>query len=147
MLTRKIKALFISNIGIHLNSSPVDQVPVASDFLESLLKNDSVAVGIATGGWGETAQMQLESAGFSIGTVPVCSANDAVSRVEIMTKARIKGGSTQALSISYFGDASWDKKACIELKWNLVLVGNRTDHHQRIDDFRIPEEALRLCAL
>ncbi len=55
--------------------------------------------------------------------------------------ARVKQGNTvlepisNNVSITYFGDASWDKKACAELNWNLVVVGDRTEHHQRINDY------------
>jgi len=143
----KIKASFIANIDSHLKSHPVEEVPGANRFLKGLSELNNVTVAIATGGWRETAELKLKSAGINFEQFPLCSANDAESRVDIMKQARLRAGKAQELSISYFGDASWDKKACAELGWNFILVGNRTDHHQNIRDFTQYEEALRLCTL
>lgn len=146
-ITKKVKASFISNIENHLNVYSVVEVPGASKFLKLLSEIDNVSVAIATGGWGETAELKLKSAGIGFEKVPLCSANDAESRVDIMKYARLTAGNSHASSISYFGDASWDKKACAELGWNFILVGNRTDHHHNIQDFTQYDEALRLCTL
>jgi phosphoglycolate phosphatase-like HAD superfamily hydrolase len=146
-ITKEVKASFISNIDNHLKVHPVAEVPGANRFLKELSELNNVTVAIATGGWGETAELKLKSAGISFEQFPLCSANDAESRVDIMKLARLRAGMAQELSISYFGDATWDKKACAELGWNFILVGNRTDHHQNIRDFTHYEEALRLCTL
>lgn len=146
-ITNRIKASFISNIENHLNVYPVAEVSGATKFLESLTEIENLSVAIATGGWGETAELKLKSAGISYEKVPLCSANDAESRVDIMKQARLRAGRHQASSISYFGDASWDKKACADLGWSFILVGDRADHHQNIQDFTQYDEALRLCTL
>ncbi len=142
-LTRRVKASFIARIEAHLQKNPVREVPGANAFITHLRDYEHVCLGIATGGWGETAIAKLNSAGIATKGLPLVSANDALSRVDIMNiaLARVKQGNTvlepisNNVSITYFGDASWDKKACAELNWNLVVVGDRTEHHQRINDY------------
>ena len=43
-----------------------------------------VAISFATGGWYESAILKLESAGIKISNIPIASANDHHSRIEIM---------------------------------------------------------------
>lgn len=146
-LTSKIKSTFISNIENHLKCNPVEQVPGANNFLAKLTEIQDVSVAIATGCWGETAELKLKSAGIDYQNFPLCSANDGLSRIDIMKSARAKAGNKTEQSISYFGDASWDKSACEELGWNFILVGNQTSHFQRIDTFNQLDQALRFCIL
>lgn len=146
-LTKSIKNTFIRNIETHLSYSPVNEVPGANEFLGILASLDGVSVAIATGGWGETAKLKLGSAGIDFENVPLCSANDAISRVDIMTLAKTKAGVQPEKRITYFGDAAWDKKACSDLGWNFVLVGNRIEHSQRIATFYQKSEAMQYCIL
>ncbi|GAK86810.1 hypothetical protein JCM19238_4418 [Vibrio ponticus] len=46
------------------------------------------------------------------------------------------------MPITYFGDAEWDVRACEELGVNLVVVGERVEHHQSIPNFNSLEQAL-----
>ena len=79
-------------------------------------------IAIATGCWRESALLKLESAGFGIDGIPVVTGDDSPVRVEIMRSALNKtGGDVQ--SVTYFGDAEWDQRACRELGWNFVAVG------------------------
>jgi len=146
-IIKRIKASFIANIENHLSTNPVAEVAGAGKFLKVISEIENVSVAIATGGWSETAELKLKSAGIGFEEIPLCSANDAESRVDIMKHARLRAGNPQASRISYFGDASWDKRACAELGWNFISVGKRTEHHQNIDDFTQYNEALRLCTL
>jgi hypothetical protein len=144
-LTEKIKTSFIRNINSHLVKSQVQEVPGANTFINNIRKRDDVAVAIATGGWGETARLKLKSAGINVEGIPLCSANDAISRVDIMTQAKFKASHAAAKRISYFGDASWDKKACAELGWNFISVGDRITHTLSIDSFQQSAEAMTYC--
>ncbi len=140
-LTRRIKSDFIELVHSHVQQQVVPEVSGAAAFIEFVKTKPDVRFGIATGGWGETAKLKLRSAGIDINGVDICSANDAISRVDIMKLALAKSGAKPRSKITYYGDATWDKKACLELDWNLVIVGNQVDHHQTIEDFSSPAKA------
>ncbi len=140
----KVKKIFIEKIRNHLEREPAEPVPGALDFFHKLKTDPCIALGIATGGWGETAILKLESAGFDISGVPLASSNDHYARIEIMQNAnnQIKQiTKTESGTPNYFGDAEWDKRACHELGYNFILVGNRTTHQNCIADFSDPEFA------
>jgi hypothetical protein len=48
---------------------------------------------------------------------------------------------------TYFGDGEWDKKACVGLGFNFVLVGKRAYHHQNIMDFENSSQAMAYIGL
>mgnify|MGYP000666067727 CR=1 FL=1 len=146
-LTSKIKSTFINKIESHLNDSPVDEIPGAKDFIDYLMSLEEVRVAIATGGWKETAELKLRSAGFTYQDIPLYSSNDSHSRVEIMKLADQKIGTPVANRVSYFGDASWDKEACSVLGWNFILVGNRTNQYKRIESFEEFNRVLQFCGI
>ncbi len=102
----------------------------------------NVIVSIATGGWYESAALKLRSAGIEINSIPIASSNDHISRVEIMKCAASKAIGQNVYPCTYFGDGSWDKKACAQLGFNFVLVGNKIKHHQHIASFQPFDQAL-----
>ena len=67
--------------------------------------------------------LKLDTAGFNLDGVPVASSDDSPSRVEIMQIALSRLGSDFE-SVTYFGDAEWDRRACQQLGWNFVAVGS-----------------------
>lgn len=138
-----VKAQFINNIEVYLNHTPAKEVPGARQFVEHLRSSEDYCVTIATGGWGETARMKLRSAGFDISNIVLTSSNDHHRRVEIMKLASSAASIKNSDSLTYFGDAQWDIDACTELGFNLVIVGDRTAHHQRIENFEHLESALK----
>ena len=146
-LTKKIKASFIENIHAHIKCESVEEISGAGEFIESLKSHERVCLGIATGGWVETAKLKLISAGFNISSIELSSANDAMSRVDIMRLALLKAGSEPPSEITYFGDAAWDKKACVELNWNFIQVAGHADYYQRIDDFKDQSKIMTYCGL
>ena len=143
----KVKNIFIENIRNHISQSPVQAIEGAIEFVNSLKKMSDVSLSIATGGWGETAIMKLNSAGYDIAKIPIASSNDHYSRIEIMKHALNKSGVTLNDNVTYFGDAEWDQHACEKLNINFVLVGNRTIHNQNIDNFRSCDEAYNYIGL
>ncbi|MCF2911196.1 hypothetical protein L1285_23125 [Pseudoalteromonas sp. DL2-H2.2] len=84
----------------------------------------------------------MESAGFDIEKLVIMSSNDHYSRIKIMEMARAEVDLNGNIPVTYFGDAQWDLKACDVLAVNLVIVGNRVSHHQRIQDFSCFDSAL-----
>jgi hypothetical protein len=131
-----VKPAFVAKIGEYLAAYPANEVAGAIDFFEHLKAESDIALSIATGGWGDTAFKKLKSAGFEFDGIPMASSNDNHSRTEIMKLASSVVINDQASSLTYFGDAEWDMRACSELGVNLVIVGNRVSHVQSISDFR-----------
>ena len=130
-----VKPIFISKINSYLKSNSVREVTGAIKFIEYLKSKSDIALSIATGGWRETAIAKLESAGFDLTNIPLASSNDHYSRTEIMKLAQNKANHQPHLSLTYFGDAEWDLKACKDLDINFVIIGSRTNHNQTINDY------------
>ncbi|HHE0351011.1 TPA: HAD hydrolase-like protein [Vibrio parahaemolyticus] len=137
-----VKPIFIRNVQQSVKASPAQEVFGAKKFVSYLLDSDKYVVSIATGGWGETAKIKLESAGFETEKLDIMSANDHYSRIKIMELAKSAVNQIGDYPVTYFGDAEWDLRACEELAVNVVIVGNRVNHYQRIQDFSCLDSAL-----
>ncbi len=131
----QVKSAFINNIKEHLIQYSAKEVPGAAEFITFLSKQNNVSLSIATGGWAETAQLKLASAGINVGSISIASSNDHYSRTEIMKFALNRAAVPPGYNLTYFGDAAWDKRACEDLQFNFVLVGNKIKHRQTIKDF------------
>ena len=118
-----IKAIFVGKIERHIETEgPFSTIHGAIEFFERTRASDARRVAIATGGWRESARLKLESAGFDIAGIPLVTSDDAWTRIEIMETALARlGGAFE--SVTYFGDAEWDRQACQSLGWNFVAVG------------------------
>ena len=131
----KIKQLFLADLKHAITATPIQEIPGAGSFIEYLQSIDNVIVSIATGGWYESATLKLKSAGIPFDSLPMCSSNDHISRIDIMTCATSKAGVKTSCPCTYFGDGNWDKDACQQLGYNFVAVGDSVEHHQSIANF------------
>ena len=99
----------------------------AVDLIDELRAAPGFAVGFATGGWGHTARMKLEHAGFNLEHAVLASSDDSEERAGVMQKCLdtldAKGNYFQR--IIYVGDAEWDVRATRELGWHFIGVGPR----------------------
>lgn len=136
IVTENIKSAFLEKIQGRLERQSISEISGASNFIEKLKTLDNVIISFATGGWYESAILKLQSAGIDISNIPIASSNDHYSRIEIMKIAEKRAAKGATLSFTYFGDGSWDLKACKELGVNFVLVGDRLEHNQSIIDFK-----------
>lgn len=143
----EIKRIFLKKLKRHVEIQPIREIVGAKDFLVMLQSMSNIQVSIATGGWYESAILKLSSATIDVGSIPIASSNDHVSRIEIMRLAARKGTSRDTSSYTYFGDGPWDKAACELLGFNFVLVGNRISHNQCITCFKSQGEALSYIGL
>jgi phosphoglycolate phosphatase-like HAD superfamily hydrolase len=118
-----IRSIFVGKIERHIETEgPFRTIDGAVDFVDRIRAADDKNVAIATGGWRKSALLKLESAGFDINGIPLVTGDDSPSRIEIMSSALAKiGGDVE--SVTYFGDAEWDERACRSLGWNFVAVG------------------------
>ncbi len=146
-LQAEVKAAFVAKITHHLKASRVQPVEGASEFIDSLRRRGTIGLSIATGGWLETARMKLESAGIDVSGIPIASSNDHFSRTEIMKIAAAKAVDGKRIPCTYFGDGEWDKKACEELGFSFVLVGDKVEHDRRLRDFLNTDQALAFLGL
>ena len=124
-LIREVRAKFGDLVSQYLrNGCPCDPTIGAIDLIDELRAAPGFAVGFATGGWGHTARMKLEHAGFNPKRVVLASSDDGVERTAIMQKCLdALGNSFQR--IVYVGDAEWDVRATRELGWHFIGVGPR----------------------
>ena len=90
--------------------------------LRELTESPAHAVAMATGGWRESAELKLRTAGFEWANIPLATANDHHERTAIMELALAQLG-TGFESVSYYGDGPWDQQACDALGWQFVAVG------------------------
>lgn len=122
-----IKADFVEQVRRHIETvGPFSAIDGAVRFFEDVRRSDGTQVAIATGGWRESALLKLASAGFDVNGIPLASSDDSPSRVEIMRTALEMIGD-EFESITYFGDALWDERACSILDWDFVPVGPDLD--------------------
>ncbi len=96
------------------------------------------AVAIASGDWEATARHKLAAAGIPFASLPSTFCEASHVRVEIMVAALARAAAhhrcTRFERIVYVGDGPWDVRACRELGWPFVGVGQG-------------EQARRLCSL
>ena len=127
-LVREVREKFGGRIGQYFrDGGRCDPTIGAIDLIDELRAAPGFAVGFATGGWGHTARMKLEHAGFNPDQAVLASSDDGHERTVIMRKCLdaldAKGNSFQ--QIVYVGDAEWDVRATRELGWHFIGVGPR----------------------
>jgi len=129
----QVKELFVQKIHDYVRGIKVKPVAGAIDFFETIKQCPNTSVAFATGGWRETAELKLTSAGFYISGIELASSNDHHVRSKIM---QIAIRDFNAKTPVYFGDGEWDKRACEELGWRFIAIGDRTSHTHQLADFR-----------
>jgi len=118
-----IQSRFVETLAEHIRTAgPFPVIPGAPGLLAALRQSPQVEVGIATGGWRRSAMLKLDTSGFNIDGIAVATCDDSVARIGIMRCALAKLGN-EFESVTYFGDAEWDRRACEELGWDFVAVG------------------------
>ena len=119
-----IRERFVASLFAHIESvGPFPTIQGAIQFVNRLRDSKEHAVAIATGGWRSSALLKLETSGVDVNGIPVATCDDSQSRAEIMRIALTKLGD-EFESVTYFGDAEWDRRACQSLGWGFVPVGS-----------------------
>ncbi|MGI9204439.1 MAG: HAD family hydrolase [Woeseiaceae bacterium] len=118
-----IRSTFFARLQAHIDDAgPFKALPGARSVIQRIAASDEHRLAFATGGWRRSAEMKLTSAGFTIGDAPLATADDAVSRPDIMRSALTRINE-QCAPVTYYGDGPWDKRACEELNWSFQAVG------------------------
>lgn len=119
-----IRNRFVAGLTKHIKAEgPFPEVPGAARFIDRLRDSKEHDVAIATGGWRLSALLKLETSELNVKGIPVFSCDDSASRTEIMRIALSRLGNVYE-SVTYFGDAQWDRRACEILGWEFVPVGS-----------------------
>lgn len=102
------------------------EIPGAGACLREL-RRQGFAVAIASGDWEATARHKLATARIPLAEFPSAFCDVAHPRVEIMQTALARAerhyGCAAFDRIVYVGDGAWDVRACRELGWPLIGVG------------------------
>ena len=107
----EVRKKFGELIGRYLeNSGECRPKKGANCLIDKLLFDQRYKIGLATGGWGHTAEMKLQQAGFDLKNMVLFSSDDSNERVEIMKKCLLALGNCFH-RIVYVGDAEWDIQA------------------------------------
>jgi phosphoglycolate phosphatase-like HAD superfamily hydrolase len=118
----QVRARFGELVSQHLRRQGSCQpLPGALRLFNELRSTSSVRVGIATGGWGHTARMKLQHAGFDVSRVPLASSDDGHERIRIMERCRTMMPAMERTI--YVGDGEWDRRASEILGWRFIGVG------------------------
>jgi phosphoglycolate phosphatase-like HAD superfamily hydrolase len=119
-----VKARFGELVSEHLRrTGSCNPLPGALRLFDELCDTVGVHVGIATGGWGHTARVKLNHAGFDVSRVPIASSDDGHERIHIMERCRTM--MPAVAQTIYVGDGEWDREASEILGWRFIGVGNR----------------------
>ncbi len=122
-VAESIQAIFVESLRKHIQTvGPFPAIEGAIQMVDKVRHSANTRIAIATGGWRRSALLKLESTGFNIDGIPVATCDNSPSRIEIMRTALSRIGNDFE-SVTYFGDAEWDRQACQNLGWNFVAVG------------------------
>ena len=130
----------------------------AAKLLARLREDANQAIAFATGGYRLTAGFKLEQAGLEVADLPLASADDGLSREEIIGTAQARAG--RAYGVSHFarivsvGDGLWDLRTArsLNLPFMGVGVGARAERLRAagagavVADYREVDAILRLLA-
>jgi phosphoglycolate phosphatase-like HAD superfamily hydrolase len=132
-----IRSRFVAGLTEHIETDgPFPMIPGAAQFVDKLRTSIEHDVAIATGGWRLSALLKLETSGLDVEGIPIFSCDDAPSRTEIMRIALSKLGNEYE-SVTYFGDAEWDRRACETLGWGFVPVGSDLGGIETYDNYSV----------
>ncbi len=102
------------------------EIPGAAAALRELRRR-GYAVAVASGDWEATARHKFATAGIPFDDLPSAFCDVAHARTEIMQTALARAAAHHGRAafdrITYVGDAPWDVRACRELGWPLVAIG------------------------
>ena len=103
--------------------------PGARDLARRLPAETEWQIAIATGGWRASAEFKLKCAEFPCSGIPMATANDAISREEIVQRAidraAEKHGEDAFDRVVCIGDGVWDVQTAANLRLPFVGIGSQ----------------------
>jgi len=132
----QLEDLFISKLSAH----PADlftPIAGAGRFIELLKDSKTHQVALATGCWKSSATHKLAKAKINHSDIPLATSSDSPDRVCIMKEARIRAmnhyGIEEIEETIYFGDAIWDVRACRNLNWRMIGIGEDCETLRKVE--------------
>ena len=130
------------------------EVPGAAEFFLSLRERSDWCVAIATGNCHRMATLKLERGRIPHRDVPMATADDAVSRADLLRLATVRSRShyhvTQFDHVVSIGDAPWDLRTARELGVAFLALGPRcgdaSTGAMAVPDYRDAASVLRALA-
>ncbi|MBN4001632.1 MAG: DUF952 domain-containing protein [Nostoc sp. LPT] len=123
----RLKARFVSLLqeAFINNQDLFSEITGSANVLAKLQLDPDWCVAIATGGWRESAKLKLQKANLQIESIPLASANDALSQEDIIKTAIIKAENVYQVEkfqkVVFVGDGVLDVKAAYRL--NIAFIG------------------------
>ena len=148
-LVSAVRERFGHLVSTALTEEPCAPVPGAEAAIDILHIRLDISVGVATGGWSQTARAKLGAAGFEPSSWIIASSDDHAERTHIMRTCQARLAEPSAPTV-YIGDGEWDQIACEALGWAFVGIGGRLkgktpvwiEDYASCDMSRILEDAL-----
>jgi len=107
------------------------EIPKAGRIIPGLSRRDDLRIGLATGGWKQSALFKLQCAGINIEACSAASfAQDAFARRDIIAHTIVKMNKRHNLDpelsdIVYVGDGQWDYQATRQLGIKFIGIDNK----------------------
>lgn len=120
---KDVRTRFGDLIATYLKNHPCKPLKGALNALNDISKNPNYTIGFVTGGWGHTAEMKLNSAGFSYNT-PIFSGDHHIERINIL-KSCMRHMCASGNDTVYIGDRIWDLEVALELQVGFIGIGGR----------------------
>lgn len=124
----RVETQFHAMLKSAFQKDPNACLPVknALEMFEYVQKLTNTKLAIATAGWESTARLKLKQAGFEIGQIPFASANDGLTKLDIMRiakKAALTHYDCAAFdSVIYVGDSSGDAQASETMGCHFIQI-------------------------
>lgn len=122
----------------------IREIAKAGAVIKTLCRQEHYSIGLATGGWRQSAHFKLQCAGIDISACTASFAQDALARQDIIhatiRKMNEKNGlDTAPPGIVYVGDGVWDYLTTQQMGIEFIGIANRKLAHlediTRIDDY------------
>ena len=133
------------------------EIPKAGSIISSLVRNEDLRIGLATGGWKQSALFKLQCAGINIEACSAASfAQDAFARRDIIGQTINKmnkrhNTAPDLADIIYVGDGNWDYQATLQLGIKFIGIDNKKLAHLpdiiKISDYDELEQHIGLMTL
>ena len=121
----EFKERFLALLRREIDRSPIVAIEGAGPLLAALARTGRHDVTLATGAWRDSAMMKLASAGVGVAGLPHATADDHVSRLDILRESIRRANAHYRRpayrSIVYVGDGLWDAWTCREA--GIPLIG------------------------
>jgi phosphoglycolate phosphatase-like HAD superfamily hydrolase len=124
--TLRFRQHFIQLLAAASSQCPFVPVAGADSLLPQLSQGGSNRVSLATGGWRDSARLNMASAGMCFDDHPAASADDACDRESIIRLSKQRAAERYGqsfLSTVYVGDGVWDARACRNVGIPFIGIG------------------------